>query len=342
MVATHQLASTLVARELGEVNVGEHPDGRVEVTFTILMTPSGTDAEGWQTGVALDASASMKGWYGKELIGKIPADVQAQYEQRGWFKTSIKDGRKKTVLLKEASDDALQQGHLRLSDNVVEAKSREFISYLASELDADGGTTVIYWACGPAGASIEELGDFTADQCRSLALHGPKSVSFGDGTQLLPAVQYFTERFHDAARGMYVFLTDGCLDDLDHVKQYSRELARRIADGERNAVKFVLVGIGNQIDERQMEELDDLDTGTDVDLWDHKVAAEMRSVVEIFAEVVRENQIVANSAILYDAQQNVIRRFSDGLPAKVSAIFPAGTAGFVLDVDGLQIRQPLK
>jgi len=35
-----------------------------------------------------------------------------------------------------------------------------------------------------------------------------------------------------------------------------------------------------------MVELDDLDSGVDVDLWDHKLAAEMRVLQEIFAEVV--------------------------------------------------------
>jgi hypothetical protein len=33
-----------------------------------------------------------------------------------------------------------------------------------------------------------------------------------------------------------------------------------------------LVGIGDAINESQMEELDDLESGTDVDIWDHKIA----------------------------------------------------------------------
>ena len=338
-VTSHQLPSSIVAKEFGEVNLGRLPDGRIEVDFTILMEPSGSEAEGWQTGVALDGSASMRGWYGLQLVGKIPPDVQADYEQRGLIVNGVEDGRKVKRFSRQAYEEAMQQGHLRMSDNIVESKARDFISYLAANLDADGGTTVIYWACGPDGSDTEVIGDYSADQCLQLSIKGPTSVPFGNGTRLLPAVRYFTDRFQDAERGMYVFLTDGRLDDLEDVKTYSRELARAVEAQQRKPVKFVLVGMGDKIDEAQMEELDDLETGTDVDLWDHKIAAEMRSIVEIFAEVVRDNQIVASTGVIYDSQGQIVKRFSDGLPAKVSITLPAGTAWFELEVEGLRIRQ---
>jgi len=338
---SHQLPSSIVASEFGEVNVGKLPDGRLEVSFTILMAPSGAEAEGWQTGVALDGSLSMRSWYGLQLVGKVPPDVSAEYEQKGWISSTVEDGRKVKKFLKEAYEDAMAKGHLRMSDNIVEPKSREFIAYLATELDADGGTTVIYWACGGDGSAIEVIGDFTADQCRQLAIRGPKKVPFGNGTRLLPAVQYFVDRFHDAERGMYVFLTDGRLDDLDQVKAYSTQLARSVAAGQRKPVKFVLIGMGDKVEESQMEELDDLDTGTDVDLWDHKIAREMRSVVEIFAEVVRENQIVASTGVLYDSQGQIVKRFSDGLPAMITITLAPGIRWFELEVEGQRIRQNL-
>ena len=336
---SHQLPSSIVSDEFGEVNVGKLPDGRLDVRFTVLMAPSGSEAEGWQTGVAIDGSASMRNWYGLQLVGKVPPDVLNQYEQRGWLTQAVEDGRKVKRLLKEAYDDAIKQGYLKMSDNIIQAKAREFIAYLASELDADGGTTVIYWACGADGSATEVLGDFTADQCRSLGIKGPQSEAFGNGTKLLPAVHYFAERFLDAERGMYVFLTDGRLDDLNEVKSYSMKLAQLIATGQRKPIKFVLVGMGTKIDETQMEELDDLDTGTDVDLWDHKIAAEMRSMVEIFAEVVRENQIVSSAGVVYDSNGQIVKRFSDGLPAMISITLPAGSQWFELEVEGQRIRQ---
>ena len=67
-----------------------------------------------------------------------------------------------------------------------------------------------------------------------------------------------------------------------------------------------------------MEELDDLDTGTDVDLWDHKIAAEMRQLQEIFAEVVDKNARIADKARILDPQGKVVKDYSD-----------TGTAGYL-------------
>src|SRR5947208_1388617 len=81
------------------------------------------------------------------------------------------------------------------------------------------------------------------------------------GTQMLPAVLYFVDRFQDAPWGFYIFITDGELHDLDAVKQYSTDLARAVSAGRRKPLKFVLIGVGDNINEQQMEELDDLDSG---------------------------------------------------------------------------------
>ena len=337
---SHQLPSNLVAAEFGEINI--RPVGRdLEVSFTILKEPEGADAEGWQTGVALDASHSMKAAYGRALDGTLPDEVAADYEGRGWLREVVQDGRKQRKFDPRAYQDALSRGYLRRSTNVVEPLARDFIGYLASNLDADGGTTVLYWACGD-GASTELLGDYTAEQCRSLAVNGPTRAGFGSATHLRPAVEYFVERFRDARRGMYLFLTDGALDDLAEVKRYTTKLAREIADGRRHGVKCVLIGVGDRIDEAQMEQLDDLDTGTDVDIWDHKIAREMRGLVEIFAEVVDENQIVAPSALVYDASGKLVKTFSDGLPAKASFTMPVSSPWFELEVGGERIRQPVQ
>ena len=115
------------------------------------------------------------------------------------------------------------------------------------------------------------VGDLTADQAEKHVFSAPRD--YGTGTQLLPAVEYFVNRFSDAPWGFYVFLTDGELHDLDAVKDFSRRLAREIASGKRKPLKFVLIGVGDGVKEAQMEELDDLDTGTSVDLWDHKTVS---------------------------------------------------------------------
>src|SRR5205823_2207104 len=148
--------------------------------------------------------------------------------------------------------------------------------------------------------------------------------------------------FKDAPWGFYVFITDGELHDLDAVKRYSTQLAREIAAGRRKPLKFVLIGIGPDVNEAQMEELDDLDSGTPVDLWDHKLASEMRVLQEIFAEVVEKNARVADHGRILDPQGRVVKDYGDtGLPAFLEFEMPPGAAYFTLDVNGRRIHQGL-
>jgi hypothetical protein len=335
----YAMPSHETAKEFGKVDV-RRAGKEVHVRFTVLMEPEGREAEGWQTGVALDASSSMKGPFGRELEGSVPPDLIKEYERKGWVNSRTEDGRRVRVFQREAYEDAIKRGHLRITENVVEPLAREFIAYLAGGLDADGGTTVIYWACDDGG-SYEVVGDFTEEQCHTLELSGPQKHAFGMGTRLAPAVRYFVDRFADADRGMYVFLTDGRLDDLDQVKKLTTQMAKEIEADRRKPVKCVLIGVGDEVDETQMEELDNLNTGTDVDIWDHKIAKEMRALVEIFAEVVSENQIVAPSGAVYDSSGAVVWKGTDGVPATISFSMPATSEWFELEVGGRRIRQSI-
>ncbi len=293
-----------VVDPFGEVNVHPQPGGKLHVTATILMEPR---REGTQTGIALDGSGSMASLYGIE-------------EEGGFFASLF--GKKKQAV------------------NQVTPVAQRLCAYLARKLDADGGTTCIYWATGPGGSQIEIVGDLTADQAEQHLFGPPRH--FGTGTQLLPAVRYFVDRFRDAPWGFYVFITDGELHDLEEVKDYSRRLARDVESGKRKPLKFVLIGVGAHVNEGQMEELDDLDTGTSIDLWDHKLAAEMRVLQEIFAEVIDKNARVADAGKVLDHRGNVVRNYSDtGLPALLEFDVDAGTPYFVLEVEGHRIQQNL-
>lgn len=285
----------------GEVNVRISAGGKVRVMATILMEPH---KEGAQTGIALDGSGSMSNLYGVNS-GGVLSNVFA----------------------------ATNTAH-----NIITPVAQKVCSYLARKIDADGGTTCIYWATGPAGSEIQVVGDLTADQAERHVFNAP--TRFGTGTQLLPAVKYFTERFSDAPWGFYVFITDGAIHDLDEVKEYSERLATKIAKKQRPPVKLLLIGVGNEVDERQMEELDDLDT--EVDLWDHKLAKEMRSLEQIFAEVVDKNTRVAPSGRILDPNGKVLKDYSDvGLPAVLEFDAPANATYFTLEVPGYRLHQAL-
>jgi hypothetical protein len=293
-----------VVEPFGEVNVHPAGGGKVHVVATILMEPS---REGTQTGIALDGSGSMAPVYG---VGQPVGFLASLF------------GKKKPV------------------GNEITPVAQRLCSYLAGKIDADGGTTCIYWATGPGGSEIEEVGDLTAEQAARHEFGPP--MDFGTGTQLLPAVRYFVDRFKDAPWGFYVFITDGELHDLDEVKRYSTHLAREVAAKRRRPLKFVLIGVGENINEQQMEELDDLDTGTDVDLWDHKIASEMRVLQDIFAEVVDKNARIADRGRILDPQGKTVKDYSDtGMSAYLEFDMPAAAEYFTLEVNGNRIHQGL-
>ena len=293
-----------VVDPFGEVNVHPLPDGRSRVVATILMAPQ---KEGAQTGIALDGSGSMRKLYGQEGGARVLSPI-------------FGGGKKPT--------------------NEVTPVAQKICAYLARNLDADGGTTCVYWAVGPGGSEIQQIGDMTADQVERHTFGPPDD--FGTGTQLLPAVRYFVERFKDAPWGFYVFITDGELHDLDEVIAYTKRLAQEVSRGRRNPLKLVLIGVGTEINEKQMEELDDLDTGTDIDLWDPTLAAEMRSRETIFAEVVDKNARVSDHGKILDPQGKVIRDYaSQGLPALLEFEMPAGAKYFTLEVNGMRVNQTL-
>jgi hypothetical protein len=294
----------------GEVNVYRQPDGRLQVVATVLMEP---DIEGAYAGLALDASASMKKMYG----ANVPLG--------GAFARASK------------------------AVNLVEPVARTMASYLA-RFSSNGKTRLIYWACSPDGSLIEEIGDVSDSQAQELALRGPKRQSWGRGTKLLPPVTYFVNgAFRDAAWGIAVFVTDGIIEDLEEVKRFSYQYAQQIASGKRNFIKLVLLGVGEEVDEAQMEELDDMFEGSNlrdprgnpIDLWDHKLAAEMRQLEEIFAEVVSEDLLVCDNGRILDSAGRVARDYSDGMPALLRFTLPAGSSSFTMVIPGGQITQDL-
>src|SRR5438034_11125151 len=101
-----------VVEPFGEVNIHPASGGRTRVTASILMEPS---REGTQTGIALDGSGSMEGMYA--------------VESPGFFASLF--------------------GQAAPTTNQITPVARNLCAYLARKIDADGGTTVIYWATGP-------------------------------------------------------------------------------------------------------------------------------------------------------------------------------------------------
>ena len=294
----------------GEVNVYRQKNGGLQVVATVLMEP---DIEGARCGLALDGSASMKKMYGANVpVGSLFARAAG-------------------------------------ATNVVEPVARTMAAYLA-KFSSAGKVSLIYWACAPDGSQIEEIGEADAEQAQRLAIAGPKKHPWGRGTKLLPPVRYFVEQaFRSAPWAVCVFVTDGLIEDLAEVKQFCLRFARQIASGERAFVKLVLLGVGEEVDEKQMEELDDMFEGTGltdpkgnpIDLWDHKLASEMRQLHEIFAEVVTEDLVVCDRGRIVDGAGRLVHDYSDGLPALLRFTLPRGATSFTLVLPTGQVTQDL-
>jgi len=342
-----QMPAHLVAAEFGEVNVLREESAsnlelsECQVALTIAMEPQGRFAEGWRTGLALDASASMKRSYGRKVEARVDPELLTDYIKQGRLWAYMEDGEPTRKIQREAFAEIQERGYeINYTENILQPLVQDFTAYLAGSLDGTGKTSLIYWGCGK-GDEIQVLGEFDADSCQELAITGPASFKLGKTTKLLPAIAYFVDQYREAQRGMYIFLTDGRIDDLEKVKLYTKELALEIAVGKRNYLKLILIGIGNDVDRYQLQELDDFDTGLDIDLWDYKIASEMHNLTQIFAEVVNENQIIAESASIYDDAGNCVKAYTKGLPAKVDFVMRDDSQWFELEVGNQRIRQSL-
>ncbi|MEI6329984.1 MAG: OmpA family protein [Pseudanabaena sp. ELA645] len=340
-----QIPANLMVAEFGEVNVRRNlatSNSQItecHVEFTIAMEPQGQFAEGWRTGLALDASASMKRVYGRKVEARVDPELLAGYIKQGRLQAYIEDGEPTRKIQREAFVEIQEKGYaINYTENILQPLVQDFTAYLADNLDRTGKTSLIYWGCGK-GEEIQVLGEFDAITCQQIKISGPATFQLGKTTKLCPAIAYFADQYRQAQRGIYIFLTDGRIDDLEQVKDYTRELALEIAVGKRNYLKLVLVGIGNDIDRYQLQELDDFDTGLDLDLWDYKIASEMTNLSQIFAELVNENQIIAENASIYDDHGDCVKSYPQGLPAKVDFVMPNDSKWFELEVGGQRIRQ---
>lgn len=308
-----QLASNLVQEPFGEVNAWVHPDGTIEVKATVLMKPV---VEHARTGLAIDASASMAEMFGcgKQVISNIFGELCAQ-------------------------------------PNYVEPVARKMTAYLA-EFDSTGETTVIYYSLGrqnmqtegKAGSDIHFIGNLDAERSQTQKFEMPPNT--GAGTCLTPAIKYFLNSIDPRSWFIGLFITDGMIDDADEVKALSKQICEEMAEGKRGYTKFVIIGLGREFHTpdsaaaRLLEELDDLDNDPTYgvpgqDLWDHKLAFNMKSMEEIFAEVVSSNIVLCRGAEVTDSNGLPVtpkdsKSYEKALPALLHFTMSPGSTAFTL------------
>lgn len=233
--------------------------------------------------------------------------------------------------------------------NLVEPVAKSLTAFL-SKFSSDGKCATVYWACGPDGSAIEEIGRFTANEVLNANFAGPQKKVWGKQTRLLPPVKHFVENvFQSSPWSIGVIITDGIIDDLLEVKNYCLQVGSELASGQRQYFKLVLIGVGDQIDQAQLNELNNMFVGSgqklpgggDVDIWDHKIASEMTKLEEIFTEIVDESTIVVASGRIVDDKGRVAREYAQGLPAVLKFELPLDATAFRLEWADGAVEQSL-
>ncbi len=229
--------------------------------------------------------------------------------------------------------------------NYVEMVARKLAQILGM-VTTSGSVQALYWAVGPDGQKIESIGEFDRNEWGSTVVGGPKRETWGGGTKLLEVVKYAAETVStDADWTMGVIVTDGILDDEQACIQYCLQIGREMESGQRKPIKLVLIGIGEEVDEGQLERFDDMfeGTGIDVDIWSHGMVSSMRDEDDILAvlygELMTEDTIVAPTGYVETTSGSLVASFNDGVPGKFRFVLPKGEKEFVIHVGSNVIRQ---
>src|SRR5262249_47317422 len=227
--------------------------------------------------------------------------------------------------------------------NPSEAQVQWMLEYLATK-DRNGVLRVAYWACGKSGEGVEVVGDLKGIDARSYRFPGPRGM--GSSTNLEPAMRDYMKYLKKlipsgARRACAASATDGVLHDAAAVKSYSRELASEIASGRLPRLNFILVGVGDAVDEEQMEEICHEEYPGIGHLWCHRIAEEINQVAELVAVLVDETMTVAAGGTIYDKLGNVLKIYEARLPAVLEFDIPEGATSFTLEVNGQRFTQPV-
>jgi hypothetical protein len=226
--------------------------------------------------------------------------------------------------------------------NQVEPQMRWMLEYLANK-DRDGVLRVAYWATGD-GSQLELVGDLNGAQASTYKFPGPRF--YGKGTVMLPVLRDYVAHIRSevtkgARRGLAVIITDSQLHDPNDVRAYSMQVAKEIAAGRLPRLNFVLVGVGDQVDEEQMEEVCHVEYPGVGHLWCHRVADRMEEMAELVAVLVDETMTVAAGGTVYDDKGKVIKVYESRLPAVLEFDVPEGCLSFTLEVAGNRYTQPV-
>lgn len=294
-------------RKLFEIYTDPPVDGKKRVLIHIRPELL-TPIEGLRAGIALDASESMIEFYG----ARIPK------------------------AFRKPGDNIM---------HIVASLISEYMIYFSE----DGRIELIYYSVGPGGNEIESIESCNLNSIERLTINGPKEKTWGKESYLLPAINYFMgqPKYRAAPRTCILYFTDGIIKDLKEVKDRCMKIGKEITDEKRGNVNFSVIGFGKEFDLYQMEELEDMFDGTELEhikLWEINVASEMRSPFEYLYENSMVHSFKANlpgKCIIKDNIGKEILYYTDGFPRRLEFHIPEETPSVTIEINGQTIIQPL-
>ncbi len=231
--------------------------------------------------------------------------------------------------------------------NYMQAVARKLGATLTS-VTRTGKVSAAYWAVSPDGSKVEPIGELDEAGWQHATIAGPRKEKWGKGTRLLPALQFCTEKVAAGADWtLGVIVTDGIIEDEPDCVAYCLRIGKEMALGRRKPIKLILIGIGEEVDEAQLERFDDMFEGSGVayDLWSHGLVHSMRDEADILAvlygELMTEETIVAPRGWVEDHRGTPLRNWSDGLPGKFRFELPRGHTSFVIRTPERAIAQDI-
>ncbi len=221
--------------------------------------------------------------------------------------------------------------------NHVQGVARK-LGQILCDVSHNGKVSMLYWALN-LGGDTEEIGELDSAGCTSADISGPKQQKMGRGTELLPAIRYVVETVAEGADFTFgVIITDGRIDDEQGCIDYCMQLGELIANNQHPQVKFILIGVGDLVDQEQLERFDDMceDTALEdvVDLFSSGQVANMRDEGDIlgvlFGELMNEDTMFDAAGSVLDGGGNELAKYADGFPGKLSFTLPKGDTSFTI------------
>lgn len=218
-------------------------------------------------------------------------------------------------------------------------------------LDSDSGVQVYAWAAGD-GRQVVDLGNFPADKLETLQIKTTDeggALRLGTGTFLRPALQKMWQEISVDPKADMTYLvlaTDGAINDFDDVVRWTTEKAKAIAAKTIKPFKVVLAGFDNS-DAAQLEGLDNLDTGTDVDIFDAQAVDDLEAAAEHLTDEALTSEFKVAEGGYLEAN-GVKYPFEGGVPQRIDTKVATGLSAVTLviqeggtEVDRLNINLPV-